>query len=253
MTLLENVRTNDFLDFTKRKVVASWVVPGVVISILVTAVTLLQTFEGFYEQVFGKTPVIYLLILLNALFTLLMIVLVRTFTRPTATLFGHAIYASVIALTFQSVVHTPLPLATDFVDLERSSAEQAEGGPEGGRLDLGELLYDPLAGAITRPVYIAVREEMRQEVRSVVDAYDTEDGAERFRAMLEQELELRPEMSSNERDDLKNRAIERLESEEICEGQAISCIEQRVFSATVTLYSAGRDLVQGMVPGTEAQ
>ena len=229
-----NVPASDFLKWTN---VWKWGLAATIVSILMTVISIAQTYAGF-ETVALTTWPIFWLILINIGFTWFLILLLRLIIRPTNTVKAHMIYAALVALTFQTLIHTDLDLTKPLAGSEESKLK-----PLQVSINLGSAVYAPIVRLLTRQINEPVRAAMRSEIAELQKRYSDEDGVKKLQQDFLNELAYSLGLDKDERDAHHKEVQQIVESELTPKDKVrdIGLLMYRIF---------GRRVVKDLATGT---
>jgi hypothetical protein len=207
-----------------RNAFANWPVWALaaVISLLVTLVTVLTTYDGFFWDAM-LTPSAGLLFLINSAFTVILVVLLSAAFKPQRPW----LYAAIVAVGFQAFIATDLAIQP-LAGADDVAADQS--------LNLGGL-YNPLEEALTAGMDDPVEDAKRDEIRALRQAYPDAGALAKLRARVEDLAATDGSLDATERTDLMSR-IDGIIAKESPPATKVRDIALECYSA------AGRDLVQ---------
>jgi hypothetical protein len=157
---------------TKR---AAWLV-AVTFSAIVTVVKLLQTYEGFFFDALWTRSFVWL-VLVNAAFTLALIMILRAFLQPTRQVW----FAVVVAASFQALINSSF-------DTGLAGAEAGTQAGAIGQFNLGTM-YNPIEKFLTNNIEEAVVGPRRAELDALASAYGSDAGVKALSERFLQDLE----------------------------------------------------------------
>ena len=147
---------------------SAWIVSAVV-SIGVTVVHLIDTYDEFFTTTFWRLPTL-LLIAVNIFFTWLAVVVFSAAVKPTR----KVIYAILVAASFQAVIAADL-------EVQPLSGADSVGGTR--TIRLGEF-YTPIEQLLSGEIDEPVERKMRAEITALRNRYNTADSITTLRADL---------------------------------------------------------------------
>jgi hypothetical protein len=157
---------------TKR---AAWLA-AVLVSALVTVVKLLQTYNGFFKEALLTRSFVWL-VLVNAAFTLVLIVFLRGVLKPER----QVLFAVVVAASFQALINSSFD--TGLVG--------ADAGTQTGAISQMKFgtLYEPVEKYLTGNIEEAVVGPRKAELDALVSAYGTDTGVKALSTRFLEDLQ----------------------------------------------------------------
>lgn len=229
-----NVQAGDFLKWDN---MWKWGLVSAMVSVIMTIINIAQTYAGF-ERVALVTWATLLLIVTNVVGTWILILLLRLIVRSTDNVPKHIIYTVLVALSFQTLVHTDLDLTKPLAGSEISEVKSLQTS-----INLGTAIYDPVVRVLTREMNEPVSALMRSEIAQLQERYPDEDGVNALYEDFLCELDYSPHLDKDQQSAYQEEAQKIVQSDESSPTKIrrIGKLMYRVF---------GRQVVQDLATGT---
>lgn len=199
-----------------------------VVSVVVSLITLLQTYDGFFREALG-TGEAWALIGVNALFTVLLVLAFTAIVKPQRTI----VYATIVAASFQVLIATDLEV--------QPLAGSSEVGAT-SKLNLGTF-YNPVEEWLGSAIEDPVEDAKRSEIAGLRRAYPRDTDLPRLREQLDDVLATETSVDASERADLMK------EVDGVVAKRSLSAATRVREVALLAYASAGRDVVQDLAAG----
>lgn len=207
------------------------IVVAVVVSVAVTIIALLQSYDGFLGTALG-TSSFWLLAALNALFTVLLFVILSAIVKPQR----KAVYAAIVALSFQVLIATDLEV--------QPLAGTTEVGAS-SKINLGKL-YDPVEKALSSGIEDPIEDAKRAQIDVLRKEYSTPEKLPVIRERLDDLISTEGSLDTGQREALLKRIDEIIALPDRPVRYSVRDILLAVYA------SAGRDMVDDLVAASKS-
>jgi hypothetical protein len=199
---------------------------GAFASLAVSFAALVTSYDGFAREALSA-PAAWVLFAVNAVFTVILILLLTAWIKPTR----KVTYAVLVAFGFQALIATDLQV------------QPLAGTEEVGALSSVRLgaIYNPVEKALSSGIEDPIEEAKRAEITALRARYATEPSLPTMRASLEDTLATEGSVADVERTDIMKRVDAALAAR-------ARAVRDRVRDVALILYaSAGRDVVRDLI------